>query len=131
VSWDSTELEKVGTATELALAARRPDDTLSRYTVMWVVRVGDGLYVRSAYGPDCAWYRRAVRYGRARIRAGGVERDVVLEHLATDDHVHGEIDTSYHSKYDQYGPQIVGTVVGPDAANVTLRLDPASLPPSG
>jgi hypothetical protein len=64
--------------------------------------------------------------GRARIRAGGVERDVVLELLATDDHVHGEIDTSYHKKYDQYRPQIVGTVVGPDAANVTFRLDPAS-----
>jgi hypothetical protein len=131
VSWDSAELEQVGTATELELATRRADDTLSRYTVMWVVRVGTNLYVRAAYGPGSAWYRRATRYGRGRIRAGGVGRQVVLAHLAPDDHVHGEIDASYHAKYDQYGPQIVGTVVGPDAATVTLRLDPAPRPPSG
>ena len=35
------------------------DDTLSQYTAMWVVRVGTSLYVRSAYGPDSAWYSRA------------------------------------------------------------------------
>jgi hypothetical protein len=128
VSWDRTELEQVGTATELELAVRRTDGTLSRFTVMWVVRVGTSPYVRSAYGPDSAWYRRAIRYGRGRIRAGGVERDVVLEHLAPDDHVHGEIDASFRAKYDQYGSRIVDTVVGPDAATVTLRLDPAPPP---
>jgi hypothetical protein len=48
VSWRSTELEQVGTATELELAARRDDDSLSPFTVMWVVRVGNSLYVRSA-----------------------------------------------------------------------------------
>ena len=72
---------------------------------MWVVRVGDSLYVRSAYGPDSAWYRRADRHGRGRIRAGGVERDVVLDHLTPDDPVHAEIDDAYHAKYDQYGPR--------------------------
>jgi hypothetical protein len=100
VSWDGTELEQVATATEIALATRRADGTLSKYTVMWIARVGTSLYVRSAYGPDGAWYRRAIRSGRGRIRAGGVERDVVLEHLAPDDPAHGSIDTSYHSKYD-------------------------------
>jgi hypothetical protein len=124
VNWDSAELEHIGTATELGFAVRRADDTLSRYTVMWVVPVGTSLYIRSAYGPDSAWYRRALRYGSGRIRAGGVERDVVLDHLAPDDPVHGEVDASYHAKYDQYGPAIVGTVVGPAAASVTLRLDP-------
>jgi len=49
VTWDSTELDRVGAATELDLAARRTDDSLSRYTTMWVARVGNGLYVRSAY----------------------------------------------------------------------------------
>jgi hypothetical protein len=130
VSWDSSELEHVGTATELQLAARRTDGTLSRYTVMWVARVGTSLYVRSAYGPDSAWYRRALRYGRGRIHAGGVERDVAFDHLAPDDQVHQEIDASFHAKYDQYGRKIVATVVGSDAATVTLRLDPSPSPPS-
>jgi hypothetical protein len=125
VSWDRTELEQVGSATELEFAARRVDDTLSTFTIMWVVRVGASLYVRSAHGPDSAWYRRALRYGRGRIRAGGVERDVVLHHVPVNDHLHEEIDASYHAKYDNYRPQIVDTVVGPGAATVTLRLDPA------
>lgn len=30
----------------------------------------------------------------------------------------------YHVKYDRYGPTIVNTVVGPDAAEVTIRLTP-------
>jgi hypothetical protein len=39
--------------------------------------------------------------------------------------VHPAIDTAYHAKYDRYGPQIVGTVTGPSAATVTLRVSPA------
>jgi hypothetical protein len=40
--------------------------------------------------------------------------------------VHGGIDAAYHAKYDRYGPQIVGTVVGPEAEAVTIRLVSAS-----
>jgi hypothetical protein len=127
MSWDSRELEQVGKATELKLAARRPDDSLSRFTIMWVARVGDSLYVRSAYGPDSAWFRRALRHGRGRIRAGGLDRDVALVHLAPEDDLHADLDRAYHRKYDRYGAQIVATVVGPDAAAVTLRLDPEPL----
>jgi hypothetical protein len=83
VSWNSNELEQVETATELEFAARRTDGTLSGFTVMWVVRIGASLYVRSARGPDSTWYRRAIMYGRGRIRAGNVESDVVLHHLAS------------------------------------------------
>ena len=105
MSWDSTELDRVGTATELDLAARRTDETLSRFTTMWVVRVGDepvrplGLRTRQRLVPPCR-----SGYGRGRIRAGGVERDVVLDHLAPDDPLHNEIDAAFHAKYDRYGP---------------------------
>ena len=89
---------------------------------MWVVRVGDDLYVRSAYGPDNPWYRRAKASGAGRIRAGGVERDVTFTDAAH--HVHASIDEAYHDKYDRYGPAIVGTVVGPQVVDVTIRLQP-------
>jgi hypothetical protein len=128
MSWDGAELDHVATATELDLAARRADETLSRYTTMWVVRVDDSLFVRSAYGPGSAWYRRALRHGHARIRSGGVERDVILTYLDPEDPLHADIDSAFHAKYDRYGPSIVGTVVGHDAAAVTLRLDPTASP---
>jgi hypothetical protein len=122
--WTDEELSRIGEAEELQLASARPDGNLRRYVTMWVVRVGDDLYVRSAYGPDNPWYRRAKASGAARILAGGVERDVTFAEATPD--VHAAIDAAYHAKYDRYGPEIVGTVVGSEAAGVTIRLVPRS-----
>jgi hypothetical protein len=119
-TWTSQELDRVGQADELHLATRRHDGGLSRYVTMWVVRVGDDLYVRSAYGPDNPWYRRAKASGEGRVRAGGVERDVTFE--SGDPESQPAIDTAYHGKYDRHGPQIVGSVTGPHAHEVTIRL---------
>lgn len=35
-----------------------------------------------------------------------------------------DIDAAYHAKYDRYGSRIVGSVTGPDAHSVTVRLVP-------
>jgi hypothetical protein len=91
---------------------------------MWVARAGDELYVRSAYGPDNPWYVRAKASGVGRIRAGGVERNVTFSEA--EDQAHAAIDATYHAKYDRHGPRIVGSVVGPAAAAVTIRLLPQS-----
>jgi hypothetical protein len=120
MTWSQDELEAVGNAVELDLASRRRDGSLRSYVTMWVVRAGDELYVRSAYGPTSAWYRWATASGHGRIRAGGVEVDVTFADAAPD--AHGDIDAAYHAKYDSYGPRIVGSVVGPDAHTVTVRL---------
>jgi hypothetical protein len=123
-TWTGDELDQIGRADELQLASRRRDGTLRRYVTMWTVRAGDSVYVRSADGPDNPWYRRAKTSGTGRVRAGGVERDVTFAEAAGA--VHGDIDAAYHAKYDRYGPAIVGSVVGADAAPVTLRLIPRS-----
>ena len=57
--WTNDELNKVGTAEELAIAPRRRDGTLRNPVTIWVVRVGDDLYVRSYRGRDGAWFRAA------------------------------------------------------------------------
>ena len=74
--WTREELNKIGTAEELEIASLRRDGTLRKPTTIWVVRVGDDLYVRSAYGPTSAWFRGAQVRHEGRIRAGGVEKDV-------------------------------------------------------
>jgi hypothetical protein len=48
--WIPDELNKIGAADELQIAALRPDGTLRPFTTIWVVRVGDDLYVRSYRG---------------------------------------------------------------------------------
>jgi hypothetical protein len=121
-TWSADELGRIGEADELEIASRREDGTLRGFVTIWVVRLGDEIYVRSAYGTDNPWYRRARASDSGRIRAGGVERDVDFD-AATD--VDNEaIDAAYHEKYDRYGQKIVGTVVGALAAASTLRLAP-------
>jgi hypothetical protein len=122
-TWTTDELTRIGGATELKIASRRTDGSLRPYVTIWVVRAGDDLYVRSAYGPGNPWFVRARRSGSGRIRAGGVERDVTFAEAAAD--VHAAIDAAYHAKYDRYGANIVGTVVGPQVVATTIRLVPA------
>jgi hypothetical protein len=123
-TWTSDELSRIGAAEELQLASLRRDGTLRPYVTMWVVRAGDDLYVRSAYGPNNLWFRRAKSSGAGHIQAGGLERDVTFAEPAPG--VHAAIDAAYHAKYDRYGPSIVGSVVGPDAEAVTIKLVPRS-----
>jgi hypothetical protein len=78
-SWTSDELARIDGATELQVASRRRDGSPRAYVTIWLVRAGDDIYVRSAYGYDNAWFQRALRSGEGRIRAGGVERDVRFE----------------------------------------------------
>jgi hypothetical protein len=121
-TWTDEELSRIGDTEELQLASTRSDGSPGTYVTMWVVRAGDELYVRSAYGPTNPWYRRARARGAGRIRAGGLERDVTFADTAGD--ARAAIDAAYHAKYDRYGSQLVDTVVGPDAESVTIRLVP-------
>jgi hypothetical protein len=126
-TWTDDELRRVGDATELQIASRRRDGSLRPYVTIWTVRAGDHLYVRSAYGTDNPWFRRATASGAGRIRAGGIERDVTFTPASElDTATQAAVDAAYHAKYDRYGPQIVGTVTGTHAAPTTLRLVPQS-----
>jgi hypothetical protein len=125
--WTTEQLERIGGADEVQIASRRADGTLRPYVTIWGVRVGDAVYIRSAYGADNPWYRRAVASGTGSIRvAGSPALEVDVDFQGADPAVHEAIDAAYHAKYDHYGPRIVGPVVGPDAAAVTLRLSPAN-----
>jgi hypothetical protein len=124
-TWTADELAAIGDATELRLASTRPDGTLRPYVTIWVVRSGDALYVRSAYGPGNPWFVRARASGTGRVRAGGLERDVTFADADPGDGAtHDAVDAAYHAKYDRYGPAIVGTVVGDGVRAQTIRLEP-------
>jgi hypothetical protein len=125
MTWTRDELRRIGDATELQIASRRADGTLRPYVTIWTIwTVGSdgGIYVRTAYGTDNPWFRRALASGAGRIRAGGVEKDVTFEHVPADDPLQSALDAAYHAKYDRFGPQIVGTVVGPVAHRGTIRV---------
>ena len=120
--WTQDELQRIGEAEELQVSSRRPDGSLRPFVTIWVVRAGDDIYVRSAYGPENGWFRRAQASRTGRIRAGGIERDVTFADAPAG--VHAAIDAAYHAKYDRYGERIVRTVVGDAVAPLTIRLVP-------
>ena len=115
-AWVSDELERIGAATELQITSRRRDGSLRPFVTIWAVRAGDGVYVRSAHGPNNGWYRRAKASGEGQIRAAGIKRDVSFEESGP---AVAAVTAAYHAKYDRYGPRIVGTVVSPEAEQLT------------
>ena len=121
-TWTADDLDTIGTADELQIAPLRADGSLRPYTTIWVVRVGDDLYVRSVRGRRGGWFRHALDRGAGRIRAGGVERDVTMADAEGADH--DAIDRAYRSKYGRYPRAYVDPTVSPDATAATLRLSP-------
>jgi hypothetical protein len=120
--WTADELTRLGRPDELGISSRRADGSLRPFVTIWFVRLGDEVFVRSAHGYSNPWFQRALASGVGRIRAGGVERDVAFEEPGPG--MVEDLHAAYHTKYDRYGPSIVGTVVSPEAGRSTLKLVP-------
>jgi hypothetical protein len=117
--WTTDELDRIGDADELRIAPRHKDGTLRRAVPIWVVRVGDELYVRSWRGDGGRWYRAALASGEGHVSAGGVSKDVAL--LAAGDEVNDAVDAAFRQKYGRY-TGYVEPMVAPQARATTLRL---------
>ena len=119
-TWTSEELNKIGTAEELKIASFRRDGTLRKPVTIWVVRLGDDLYVRSVYGRTSAWFRGTQVRHEGHIQAGGVDKDVVF--VEDDPDINDKVDAAYHTKYRRYAASIISTIVSPQARSATLKL---------
>jgi hypothetical protein len=92
---------------------------------IWVVRVGDELYVRSWKGDAGAWFRAAQVRHAGRIEAGRVGKDVTFV-AETDVDVNDRIDAAYRAKYRRHGGRYVDPMVAPAARATTIKLVPCS-----
>ena len=123
-TWTNDELDKIGRAEELQIASLRRDGTLRKPVIIWVVRLGDDLYVRCVNGRDGAWFRGVQTRHEGRIQAGGVEKDVTFVEEA-DPVINDRIDAAYLTKYSRY-PQYVAPMVTLEVRAATLKLVPRS-----
>ncbi len=123
-AWTGNELDKIDAAEELQLASLRSDGTRRDPVTMWVVRVGDNLYVRAYKGRNSPWFRGARTRHEAHVEAGGVGKDVTLVEDGQDAALNDRIDAAYRSKYRRYSGSIVDSVVTGEARQATLRLAP-------
>jgi hypothetical protein len=125
IAWSPDELERIGSAEELHIAAKRPDGTLRQEVPIWVVRAGGQVYVRTWYRRDSGWFGHVVESRRARIRVPGLEADIAIEDIGNlEGELRASVDAAYRAKYGRYGETTVGRMVTEDAAAATLRLVP-------
>lgn len=122
-TWTDNELTRVGSAEELQIAARRGDGTLRKPVTIWVVRLGDDLYVRSVNGRTSAWFRGVQARYEGHIQAGGIGKDVTFVEVDASD-INNQIDAVYRTKYHRYAESIISSIVSPKARSATLKLMP-------
>ena len=121
-TWTDDELGTIGEAEELRIALLRRDGTIRSPVIVWGVRHGDDLYIRSVNGRTAAWFRGVEARNEGRIQAGGIEKDVTFVE-ETDPGINDDIDAAYGTKYRRYSG-IVPSIVSPKARAATLKLVP-------
>lgn len=121
MAWTAAQLDRIGSSEELQITSYYESGALRPWTTVWVVRVDDDLYIRSAYGESGGWYRHAMHTRGARVRARGVETDVTL-HPTTDPVTNDRVSRAYEAKYRDH-PTALEPMLAPAAANTTLRMD--------
>lgn len=121
-AWTNDELKMIGTAEELQLASLRHDGTLRKPVIIWVVRVGDELYVRSYKGRDSGWFKGVQVRHEGRISAGGIDTEVTFAE-ETNPAVNDQVDAAYRSKYRRYS-RLVPLMLTPEVRATTIKLVP-------
>ncbi|GAB92548.1 DUF2255 family protein [Gordonia rhizosphera] len=119
MTWNTQQLDRIGGSEELHITSYRRDGSLRKWTPIWVVRVDDDLYIRSAYGADGAWYRHATA-GTARVQVGDLESDATLEKV-NDEQTNDRVADAYRAKYHNQPGALKPMLDVPSAAS-TVRL---------
>ena len=114
-------LHHLGGVEEIRIGFRRPDGS-SGSTPIWVVQVGDHIYVRSVRGPKGGWYRRLRANPDGEVR-DGAHRHLVHAEAVNDTNTLAEVTRAYATKYA--GSPFVRPLLGGPSVDATLRLDPA------
>jgi len=116
----SDQIDALGAAHEVHISTYRRDGTRRASIPIWVVRVGNELFARSAFGPEASWYRRAVEDNRLHLQVSGLELDTTLETIA-DDATNADVDAGYQAKYAG-GGSALNTMVATPARETTVKL---------
>lgn len=135
--WDRRALDRLGAARGVWVRTTRADGSLGRGLPVWVVRVGDGLYLRSYKGVDGAWYSSVLARPNGRVElerpaprdapdpAPGTTTSAgwdVVFHPETDPELTDLIDAAYAVKYR--GSVYLAAMTAPAARATTLSLRP-------
>lgn len=113
-------LDHLAATDEIRIGFNRPDGSTGS-TPVWIVRVGDDLFVRSMNGPRGGWYRRLRADPDGEVHENGHRHRVHAEPV-TDPEVRRQVTHAYQAKY-QDSPYL-RPFLDEETAGTTLRLKP-------
>ena len=119
--WTPEQLEQIAATDDFHISPYRADGTTpGTPTWIWSVVVDGELYVRAYNGTASRWHQSAMAQQAGRIRAGGIDADVVFTPI--DGPVNDLIDDAYADKYAEspYLPPMVSA----RTRAATVRVDP-------
>ena len=127
--WRAGELSAIDGCGEVGIATRRGDGTLRPARIVWIVRHGHAVYVRSANGTTASWYRGVQTCHQGELSAGRLRRGVVFVEAGTNagegSGLDDALDAAYRGKYG-HSSSAVARITADAARATTLRVDPAS-----
>ena len=121
-AWKSDQLAKLGKAEEVEIQSRAKDGSLGPAVTVWVVRLGDDLFLRSVGGRTGRWFRGTQEKHEGKIAGAGVHQDV--DFVDAEPAIADEVDAAYRAKYRRYAGKILNSVLTPEARSSTLKLAP-------
>ena len=126
--WRAGELSTIDGSGEVDIATRRSDGTLRAARIVWIVRHGNAVYVRSVNGTTASWYRGVQTCHEGELSAGRIQRGVVFveagTHAGEDSELDDALDAAYRGKYGR-SSSAVARITADVARATTLRVDPA------
>lgn len=123
--WRADELSTVDGSSEAGIATRRSDGTLHAARIVWIVRHGNAVYVRSVNGTRAARYRGVQTCHEGELSAGRLERGVVFVEAGTHAGEGSGWDDALDAAYrDRYGrsSSAVARITADVARATTLRV---------
>ena len=121
MTWDTLALSALAATEEITIETARSDGSFRDPVPIWIVRLGDDLYVRSSHGRQSGWFRGAVAEHRARVSTEGTTSLVSLVEVNGREDA---LDDAYAKKYRQYADSFLPALLGAPARSAALRLDP-------
>jgi hypothetical protein len=123
-TFDAETLRLLDETREVRIETRRDGDSPEHRTIIWVVVVEGGVFVRSVRGQRGRWFREIssnpegalhVQNNRLPVRAAPATEEATVD----------AVSAAYRSKYQQSSPASTEAMVRPETLPTTLKLSPA------
>src|SRR5665648_163479 len=99
--WSTQDARNITAPEEVRVVTRRRDGSLRRPRIIWVVRSGDRIFVRSTNGRSADWFRWAIATGASQLIVRGTAHDVTFTEIADGGDLTA-VDAAYRAKYGRY-----------------------------